>query len=44
MSASDDGGRQRATVRFAGAPDPALVERLKAALAAIAVPTEVEFG
>jgi hypothetical protein len=31
-------------VTFAGAPDAALVERLQAALAAIAVPTEVRFG
>jgi len=39
----DEGGRHRATVRFAGAPDAALAERLKTALAAIAVPTQVVF-
>lgn len=37
-------GRQVAQVRFAGAEDPALAERLRAALAAIAVPTTVGFG
>jgi fatty-acyl-CoA synthase len=42
--AREEGGRQLATVTFAGAPDAALVERLQAALAAIAVPTEVRFG
>jgi len=43
VSAMDAGGRQRATVRFDGAADAALAEALKAALAAIAVPTEVRF-
>lgn len=44
VSAVDEGGRQRATVRFAGAADAALAEGLRAALAAIAVPTAVEFS
>ncbi|MGE0348473.1 AMP-binding protein [Hydrogenophaga sp.] len=44
VSAVDDGGRQRATVRFGGEADEALADQLKAALAAIAVPTEVRFG
>jgi fatty-acyl-CoA synthase len=42
--AREEGGRQRATVTFAGEPDAALADRLQAALAAIAVPTEVRFG
>lgn len=44
VSAVDEGGRQRATVRFAGPADAALTEGLRAALAAIAVPTTVEFS
>ena len=44
VSAVEEGGRQRAEVRFAGAEDPALAERLQGALAAIAVPTAVRFG
>ena len=44
VSAVDEGGRQRATVRFAGAADEALADGLRAALAAIAVPTAVEFS
>ncbi|NIM43940.1 MAG: AMP-binding protein [Hydrogenophaga sp.] len=39
----EEGGRQRATVRFSGPADAGLAEALKAALAAIAVPTEVVF-
>ncbi|MBX3611818.1 MAG: AMP-binding protein [Hydrogenophaga sp.] len=44
VQAVDDGGRQRATVRFDGEADEALADRLQSALAAIAVPTEVRFG
>jgi fatty-acyl-CoA synthase len=44
VQAREEGGRQRATVTFAGATDAALADRLQAALAAIAVPTEVRFG
>lgn len=44
VSAVDEGGRQRACVTFSGPPDPALADRWQAALAAIAVPTEVRFG
>ena len=42
-SAVEEGGRQRATVRFSGPPDAALAERLKAALAAIAVEVTAVF-
>jgi len=44
VSVVDAGGTQRASVRFTGAPDAALAERLLNALAAIAVPTDVHFG
>jgi len=44
VEAREADGRQVAQVRFAGAEDPALAERLRAALAAIAVPTTVGFG
>ncbi len=44
VSAVDEGGRQRASVMFSGPSDPALADRWQAALAAIAVPTEVRFG
>jgi fatty-acyl-CoA synthase len=44
VSVVDAGGPHRATVRFTGAPDAALADRLLTALAAIAVPTEVHFG
>ena len=44
VQAVEEGGRQRATVRFEGEQDAALAERLLAALAAIAVPTRVAFG
>lgn len=44
VQAVEEGGRQRATVRFDGPPDAALAARLQAALAAIAVPTAVVFA
>jgi fatty-acyl-CoA synthase len=44
VQAREEGGRQRATVTFAGAPDDVLADRLQAALAAIAVPTDVRFS
>ncbi len=44
VQAREEGGRQRATVTFAGAPDDVLADRLQAALAAIAVPTVVRFN
>ena len=43
VDALEEGGRQRATVRFEGGSDAVLAEALKAALAAIAVPTQVVF-
>ncbi|WP_288253412.1 AMP-binding protein [uncultured Hydrogenophaga sp.] len=43
VDAVEEGGRQRATVRFDGPADAALADELKAALAAIAVPTQVVF-
>lgn len=44
VSAREEGGRQRAEVVFSGPPDAGLTDRLQAALAAIAVPTDVRFG
>ena len=44
VDALEEGGRQRATVRFEGGSDAVLAEALKAALAAIAVPTQVVFA
>lgn len=43
VKAKEEGGRQRATITLAGAPDAALKDRLLEGLAAIAVPTEVRF-
>lgn len=44
VQASDEGGRQRALITLEGAVDEDLSLRLRAALAAIAVPVEVRFS
>jgi len=44
VEASDEGGRQRALITLGGAADEDLSKRLRAALAAIAVPVEVRFA
>lgn len=44
VQARDDGGVQRARLTLAGPADAALAERLRAALAAVAVPVEIGFG
>lgn len=44
VEARDEGGRQRALITLGGAADEAVSQRLRAALAAIAVPVEVRFG
>ena len=44
VEASDEGGRQRALIALGGAADEDLSKRLRAALAAIAVPVEVRFA
>lgn len=44
VQAREEGGVQRARLTLAGPADAALVERLRAALAAVAVPVEIAFG
>lgn len=44
VEASDEGGRQRALITLGGAADEDLSKRLRAALAAIAVPVDVRFA
>ncbi len=44
VEASDESGRQRALITIGGAPDEELSQRLRAALAAIAVPVDIRFG
>ncbi|WP_300648537.1 AMP-binding protein [Hydrogenophaga sp.] len=44
VEARDEGGRQRALITLGGAADEDLSKRLRAALAAIAVPVEVRFA
>lgn len=44
VQAREEGGVQRATIGLSGAPDEALTQRLREALATIAVPTEICFS
>ncbi|QHE76068.1 AMP-binding protein [Hydrogenophaga sp. PBL-H3] len=44
VEASDEGGRQRALITLGGAADEDLSQRLRAALAAIALAVEIRFG
>ena len=44
VEASDEGGRQRALITLGGVDDEALLEKLRAALAAIALTVEIRFG
>jgi fatty-acyl-CoA synthase len=43
VEASDEGGRQRALITLGGAADDDLSQRLRAALAAIALTVEIRF-
>ncbi len=44
VQAREEGGVQRARITLAGPADAALADRLRAALAAVAVPVEITFG
>ena len=44
VQAREEGGVQRARITLAGPADAALAERLRAALAAVAVPVDIGFG